>query len=78
MARDDGAPSVGGGFLGPGALVLGGRRARLGGGGPEVLGGGTPADVAAVLTAWRDEADAGGVDRPALAAMMEQFPDGRD
>ena len=23
-------------------------------------------------------ADAGGVDRPALAAMMEQFPDGRD
>lgn len=78
MARDDGAPSVTEGLFGSGALVLLGMTARLLGWRPDDFWAATPADVAAVLTAWRDEADAGGVDRPALAAMMEQFPDGRD
>ena len=37
----------------------------------------TPAEVAAVLAGWRGDDDGGGgIDGAALAAMMEQYPDG--
>ncbi|SNT06194.1 phage tail assembly chaperone [Sphingopyxis indica] len=50
--------------------------ARVAGWRPEELWAATPADVAAVLAAWMPEAESAGVDRGALAAMMEQCPDG--
>ncbi|MBL0769852.1 phage tail assembly chaperone [Sphingopyxis sp. XHP0097] len=52
--------------------------ARIAGWRPEEFWAATPADVAAVLGGWRDEEAGGaGVDRAALGAMMESFPDGR-
>ncbi|MGN6691740.1 MAG: phage tail assembly chaperone [Sphingopyxis sp.] len=62
--------------FGPAALALAGVTARVLGWRPDDFWAATPADVAAVLAAWRDEEGTGGVDRACLAAMMEQFPDG--
>nr|WP_082797214.1 phage tail assembly chaperone [Sphingopyxis granuli] len=51
--------------------------ARLCGWRPGEFWAATPADVAAVLAGWAAPGDgADGVDRAALAAMMEQYPDG--
>lgn len=62
--------------LGPEALTLAGVMARVAGWRPEEFWAATPADVRAVLAGWV-EADAGAsFDGTALAAMMEQFPDG--
>ena len=58
------------------AVRLAGVTARVLGWRPDEFWGATPADVAAVLAAWRDVDDAAGPDRAELAAMMEQFPDG--
>ena len=63
------------GPFGASALRLLGLMARVAGWRPDAFWDATPADVAAVLAAWRcDEAE--GVERAGLAAMMEQFPDG--
>ena len=62
--------------FGPGAVRLAGLMARLAGWCPEQFWRATPADVAAVLAGWREEA-CDGVDGAVLAAMMERFPDGR-
>ncbi len=62
--------------LGPEAVTLAGVMARVAGWRPEEFWAATPADVRAVLAGWV-EADAGAsFDGTALAAMMEQFPDG--
>ncbi len=64
--------------FGPGAVRLGGLMARLAGWRPGEFWGATPAEAAAVLAGWvEDDAAAAGVDRDALAAMMEAFPAGR-
>ena len=62
--------------FGPAALTLAGVTARILGWRPDDFWTATPADVAAVLAAWRGEDGAEGVGRAGLAAMMEQFPDG--
>lgn len=62
--------------FGPAASMLAGMMARALGWSPDTFWNATPADVAAVLAAWRDEDAAAGPGRDALAAMMEQFPDG--
>ena len=50
--------------------------ARVAGWRPDEFWKATPADVRAVLAGWVEaDADAS-FDRTALAAMMEQFPDG--
>ena len=59
--------------FGTAAIGLLGVMARLFGWRPDEFWAATPADLAAVL--GRD-ADAGGIDRAALTAMMEAFPDG--
>jgi len=64
------------GCFGCGAPALIGVLARVAGWGPEEFWAATPADVRAVLGGWADAAGAGAVDGAALAAMMEQFPDG--
>ena len=56
------------------AVALAGMMARALGWRPDEFWAATPADVAAVLGGWCEEADAG-VDGAALAAMMERFPD---
>lgn len=64
------------------ALRLMGVMARLCGWKPDAFWGATPAEVAAVLRAYADRlgsdsaADAAGVGRFQLAAMMEAYPDG--
>ncbi|KTE28751.1 MULTISPECIES: phage tail assembly chaperone [unclassified Sphingopyxis] len=63
--------------FGPGALRLAGLMARLAGWRPGEFWTATPAEAAAVLAGWMDDGPAAGVDRDALAAMMEAFPDGR-
>ncbi|WP_314816760.1 phage tail assembly chaperone [Sphingopyxis jiangsuensis] len=64
--------------FGVSAVRLLGTMARIAGWRPEEFWAATPADVAAVLGGWRDEEAGGaGVDRAALGAMMESFPDGR-
>ena len=65
-----------GDWLGPVAVTLAGVMARGFGWRPDEFWSATPADVAAVLAAWRDGDDGAGVDRTGLAAMMEQCPDG--
>jgi len=50
--------------------------ARVAGWRPDEFWAATPTDVAAVLAGWRSEAEAAGVDRGGLTAMMEQYPDG--
>ncbi|WP_428678803.1 phage tail assembly chaperone [Sphingopyxis sp.] len=62
--------------FGSAALVLAGVTARVLGWRPDDFWMATPADVAAVLAAWREGRGDGGLDRMGLAAMMEQFPDG--
>lgn len=62
--------------FGPAALMLAGVTARVLGWRPDDFWSATPADVAAVLAAWREEAAVEGMGRAGLAAMMEQFPDG--
>lgn len=62
--------------FGAAAAALLGVMARALGWRPDEFWDATPADVAAVLAAWRDEDAAAGLGRDALAAMMEQFPDG--
>lgn len=65
--------------IGDSAARLVGLMARLAGWRPDELWAATPADVAAVLAGWRADGGAaaeGGIDRAALAAMMEQYPDG--
>lgn len=64
------------GLIGPAALALVGTMARVAGWRPDEVWGATPADVAAALGGWREAAAETGVDAAALAAMMEQFPDG--
>lgn len=58
------------------ALRLVGVMARVAGWAPDAFWAATPADVATVLGGWVGDADADGFGRAALAAMMEQFPDG--
>ena len=62
--------------FGPGALRLVGLMARVAGWSPDQFWQSTPADVAAVLAAWAEDDDAASMERSALAAMMERFPDG--
>jgi len=77
QARKSRCPSPEGeGRVGAAALRLVGVMARVAGWRPGELWAATPADVAAVLAAWMPEAESAGVDRGALAAMMEQCPDG--
>jgi len=64
------------GRFGPAALALAGVTARVLGWRPDDFWAATPADVAAVLAAWRGDDEAAGVDRAGLAMMMEQCPDG--
>ncbi|WP_337180412.1 phage tail assembly chaperone [Sphingopyxis granuli] len=65
------------GSFGEAAARLSGVMARLCGCRPGEFWAATPADVAAVLAGWAAPGDgADGVDRAALAAMMEQYPDG--
>lgn len=62
--------------MGDAALSLLGVMARVVGWRPDDFWAATPADVRAVLAGWVEvEADAS-FDGAALAAMMEQFPDG--
>ena len=61
--------------LGPGVLRLSGVMARVAGWRPAEFWAATPAEAAAVLAAWRDEDATDGIDRAALATMMEQDPD---
>jgi hypothetical protein len=62
--------------FGPAALALAGVTARVLGWRPDDFWAATPADVAAVLAAWRADDEAAGIDRAGLAMMMEQCPDG--
>ncbi|WP_287940630.1 phage tail assembly chaperone [Sphingopyxis sp.] len=64
--------------LAPGALALAGVMARVCGWRPGEFWAATPAEVAAVLAGWRgdDGGGGGGINGAALAAMMEQYPDG--
>ncbi len=64
--------------FGPRAVRLAGVMARVAGWLPDQFWAATPADAAGVLAAWAEEEGAAPpVDRAALAAMMENFPDGR-
>ena len=69
------APRPGGSFA-EAAVRLAGLSGVLFGWTPEAFWDATPADVAAVLAAWRADDEAAGVDRAGLAMMMEQCPDG--
>lgn len=62
--------------LGCRVLALAGVMARVAGWRPAEFWAATPADVAAVLAGWGEEEAAAGMDRAALAAMMEACPDG--
>ena len=63
--------------FGTSAVRLLGTMALVAGWSPDIFWNATPADVAAVLGGWRgEEAGGAGVDRAALGAMMESFPDG--
>lgn len=64
------------GGLGRAAVALAGVMARVAGWRPDEFWAATPADVRAVLGGWVEANDAAPVDSAALAAMMEQFPDG--
>lgn len=68
---------MGEGIFGAAALPLLGLMARVAGWRPDDFWAATPADVAAVLAGWVDEDAEAPLDRGALAAMMEAFPDGR-
>ena len=62
--------------VGPAAVMLAGVTARVLGWRPDDFWAATPADVAAVLAAWRDGEAGEGMSRAGLAAMMEKCPDG--
>jgi hypothetical protein len=62
--------------LGPAAVTLAGVMARVAGWRPGEFWTATPADVRAVLAGWVEAGSDAGVDGAALAALMEQFPDG--
>ena len=64
------------GGLGRAAMALAGVMARVAGWRPDEFWAATPADVRAVLGGWAGTNDAAPFDSAALAAMMEQFPDG--
>lgn len=58
------------------AVQLLGLMARVAGWRLEDFWNATPADVRAVLAGWGDAGSDAGFDGTALAALMEQFPDG--
>ncbi len=62
--------------FGPAAVTLAGVMARVAGWRPDEFWAATPADAAAVLRAWSEDAPGQGVDRAAMTAMMEANPDG--
>ena len=62
--------------LGPAAIALAGVMARVAGWQPGEFWAATPADVRATLAGWFEGDGVEGVNRAALAAMMERFPDG--
>lgn len=64
------------GRLGPAAVTLAGVMARVAGWRPDDFWAATPADVRAVLAGWAEPDVDASFDGPALAAMMERFPDG--
>ena len=64
------------GHFGAAALSLIGVMARVAGWRPGEFWSATPADARAVLAGWIDADADPSFDRAALAAMMEQFPDG--
>ena len=59
-------------------VLLAGLAARALGWRPHEVWAATPAELAALQTGWRgdDDGGGGGIDGAALAAMMEQYPDG--
>lgn len=59
----------------PDAVRLLGLMARVAGWSPDDFWQSTPADVAAVLRGWVEDDGVTPLDRSALAAMMELFPD---
>ena len=64
--------------LGSAAVTLAGVMARVAGWRPDEFWTATPADARAVLAGWVEADGAASFDGSALAALMEQFPDGRD
>ncbi len=58
------------------AVRLLGVMARVAGWSPDIFWNATPADVRAVLAGWVEAGGDAGFDGAALAALMEQFPDG--
>jgi len=62
--------------MGDAALSLLGVMASVAGWRPEDFWNATPAEVRAVLAGWVDAGSDAGFDGTALAALMEQFPDG--
>jgi uncharacterized phage protein (TIGR02216 family) len=73
MSKTDAA---GGQTFGPCAVRLLGVMARVAGWSPDIFWNATPADVRAVVAGWVDAGGDAGFDGTALAALMEQFPDG--
>ena len=63
-------------MIGVAAMELVGVMARVAGWRPEDFWAATPADVRAVLAGWVEGEAGASFDGNALAAMMEQFPDG--
>ena len=62
--------------FGPWAVRLLGLMARVAAWSPDIFWNATPADVRAVLAGWVEAGGDAGFDGGALAALMEQFPDG--
>ena len=58
------------------AVTLMGLTARVAGWSPDIFWNATPADVRAVLAGWVEGEAGASFDGTALAALMEQFPDG--
>ncbi len=63
-------------MIGTVALSLLGLMARVAGWPPDIFWNATPADVRAVLAGWVEAGSDADIDGAALAALMEQFPDG--
>ena len=62
--------------MGSAAVTLMGLMARVAGWSPDIFWNATPADARAVLAGWIEADGVAAFDGAALAAMMEQFPDG--
>ena len=58
------------------AVTVMGVMARVAGWSPDIFWNATPADVRAVLAGWVEGEAGASFDGTALAALMEQFPDG--